>query len=223
MAYADSPRAFEQFLMAQGFSRGRAEAITAKGFSRTQDTANWDPNDAAAIIHELRDRALRLDLKRNGPDITGLLRVLDVATSRIGSVRLLPGDVKRNIAIAPVPPGRVKFKAEAPSFARFECVIRTSVYEGTGANIRKSERKVTLFQRPGTAKLESMSIDRGILSGQVFRNLTTDDVKKYLDRFGRNILYGETHFQLEYNEHEDRVIADLPQRPALFRVWAEKA
>lgn len=211
----DDPRAFERFLRDKGFSRARAKAITAKGFG--------EPNTGEAVavlIEQLKASQERLMTKRRDIDVDKLLRALDRVTQTVNRVRLLPGQSKSRVPLLPVPLGRVRFEIDAPDYAHFECRINYTLYQGHGENAQKNWGDATLFRRAGREKLQTMTIDRGLLSNAVFRNLTKDDLRDFLKRFPENILFGETTFSLEHNRHPDEAIADLPQRAAMFTVRA---
>ncbi|WP_417459245.1 hypothetical protein [Kordiimonas sp.] len=170
-------------------------------------------------MQELKRRKLALEGKRAAPGVSEILRVLDVATPAIGSVKLLPEKKRNGVRLLPVYPGKVKFSIEAPSYARFKCDIYTPTVVGVGKNAQFRTGRVRLYYDGTSGQRESV-IDRGVLGNAAFLNLTLEDVKEFLQKFPVNVLHGNTYFDIEYLPHADMNLNALPQREALFKVKA---
>ncbi|WP_417451297.1 HK97 family phage prohead protease [Kordiimonas sp.] len=212
----DDPRAFEHFLRDNGFSRTRARAIIAKGFGSEPDA-----HEIAALVAEVKRRQMLLDGTKAGkPDLGAMLRGLDVASTTVNSARLLPGKSAKRVPLVPVSPGQVKFLVQAPTFARFRCEIYYSSYLQIGERATKRQERVVLY-RDGNSDHTEHLVNRGVLSGDVVRNLTLENLKDFLKHFPKNILFGETYFDLEYLPHaEGSILRDLPDREVMFKVKA---
>jgi len=194
-------RSFERMLRANGFSRSRAKAITAKGF-KTADFEADESVEIAEMVAELKQRQIRFEEKSSA--LAFFERLLG-STRVIMSLRLFPGKSK-TIRLPKVKLGRVTFKVDAPDFADWECAIEYYNFS-SGRPVREQE---TLYVRKGNAR-DSVTVNRG--KPPKFNPLSASDWKK---QFPEQLVLDSTKATFTYLKFDEPALDDLRQRASTF-------